>query len=177
MSYYGSTPPPPPPPPPFGGYQPAGYGSAPAAAPLASWIERVGAYLIDGLVTLPFAIPMFIFMPKTVSTNVNGEFSTTKVGGSIGLFFLMILLSFAVQGYNRWYLGGQGQSLGKRVLGLTLVNESTGEPIGMGMAFLRDLAQGIDSLICDIGWLFPLWDEKRQTIADKVVGTVVTGKG
>jgi hypothetical protein len=26
-------------------------------------------------------------------------------------------------------------------------------------------------LICYIGWLFPLWDAKRQTIGDKIMTT------
>jgi len=30
----------------------------------------------------------------------------------------------------------------------------------------------IDGLICNIGYLFPLWDAKRQTIADKIMSTV-----
>ena len=30
-----------------------------------------------------------------------------------------------------------------------------------------------DSIICYIGWLFPLWDSKRQTLADKIMKTVV----
>ena len=43
----------------------------------------------------------------------------------------------------------------------------------MAMAFVRQLAHIIDSLICYIGWLFPLWDAKRQTIADKIMSTIV----
>ena len=57
--------------------------------------------------------------------------------------------------------------------GVKLVKEVTGQPIGMGMAFVRDLAHIVDSLICYVGWLFPLWDAKRQTLADKMLGTVV----
>ena len=38
---------------------------------------------------------------------------------------------------------------------------------------MRQLAHIVDSLICYIGWLFPLWDAKRQTIGDKIMGTVV----
>jgi hypothetical protein len=30
----------------------------------------------------------------------------------------------------------------------------------------------VDTIICYIGWLFPLWDAKRQTIADKIMSTV-----
>jgi uncharacterized RDD family membrane protein YckC len=113
---------------------------------------------------LPFAILQNVFSPKAGG------------GGNAGLYYLMVLGGLAVWGYNRWYLGGQGQSLGKRALSLTLVGESTGQPIGTLKAFLRDLAHIIDGIICLIGYLFPLWDKKRQTLADKIMTTVVTVK-
>jgi uncharacterized RDD family membrane protein YckC len=79
-----------------------------------------------------------------------------------------------LNGYNRWYLGGKtGQSWGKKALGLHLVGEQTGQPIGPGMAFVRDLAHIVDAIICYIGFLFPLWDAKKQTLADKIVKTLV----
>ena len=59
------------------------------------------------------------------------------------------------------------------MLNLRLVSEETGQPIGMLMAFVRDICHIVDSIICYIGYLFPLWDAKRQTIADKIVKTVV----
>ena len=40
------------------------------------------------------------------------------------------------------------------------------------MAFVRDLCHIIDQVICYIGYLFPLWDAKRQTLADKIMTTV-----
>ncbi|HEU5000504.1 MAG TPA: RDD family protein, partial [Lapillicoccus sp.] len=73
-----------------------------------------------------------------------------------------------------WYLGGTtGYTIGRGVAGVKLVKEATGETVGMGMAFVRDIAHIVDSIICYVGWLFPLWDTKRQTIADKIMSTVV----
>ena len=54
-----------------------------------------------------------------------------------------------------------------------LISENTGQPIGPVMAFVRDLAHIVDSIICFVGWFFPLWDSKRQTLADKIMKTVV----
>jgi hypothetical protein len=34
------------------------------------------------------------------------------------------------------------------------------------------VAHLLDSIVCNLGYLFPLWDAKRQTIADKVMSTV-----
>jgi RDD family len=37
------------------------------------------------------------------------------------------------------------------------------------MAFVRDICHALDTLTFYIGWLFPLWDPKRQTFADKIM--------
>ena len=145
------------PPPGYGapqpGYGPPGY--APAAGYYANWLQRAGAYLIDG-------IPPGILIIIGVAIH------------NAAVLLLFLLAALAVTGYNRWYLAGTtGQSWGKKVLNLKLISEDTGQPIGTGMAFLRDICHVVDSITCYIGWLFPLWDAKRQTFADKIVSTVV----
>jgi len=69
--------------------------------------------------------------------------------------------------------GRTGQSWGRSVVGIELVGEASRRPIGAGKAFLRDVCHILDSLACYIGWLFPLWDAKRQTFADKIMRTIV----
>jgi hypothetical protein len=49
-----------------------------------------------------------------------------------------------------------------------------GQPLGVGMCFVRELAHIIDSIPCYIGYLWPIWDPRRQTFADKLCSTVVT---
>ena len=183
MSEHGTPPPAPPPPPPggfppppSGGFQQPGYGGAPSGDALASWIQRVGASVADFALILPFVTLRFVFASKISISSVNGSISTTQSGGNAPLFLLMSVIILAIVVYNRWYLGGRGQSFGKKTLGLTLVKETTGQPIGFAMAFVRDLAHTVDSIICFVGYLFPLWDPKRQTIADKIMTTVVTTK-
>jgi hypothetical protein len=41
------------------------------------------------------------------------------------------------------------------------------------MAFVRDFAHLLDVLSLGLGYLWPLWDARRQTFADKVVRSVV----
>ncbi len=43
----------------------------------------------------------------------------------------------------------------------------------MGAAIGRAFVHIVDSIPCDIGYLWPLWDSKNQTFADKIMGTVV----
>ena len=99
---------------------------------------------------------------------------TTRHPSPNFFYWLGVVYFLALWIYNRWYRGGTtGYTIGRGVAGCTLVKESTGETIGMGMAFVRDIAHIVDSIICYVGWLFPLWDTKRQTIADKIMSTVV----
>jgi uncharacterized RDD family membrane protein YckC len=69
--------------------------------------------------------------------------------------------------------GTTGSSLGKSVMKVKVVSEVTGQPIGFGMSVVRQIAHFVDAIICNIGFLFPLWDAKRQTLADKIMTTVV----
>jgi uncharacterized RDD family membrane protein YckC len=185
MSDYGT-----PPPPPAAGYQPpsasyqappapAGYGTPVQGGELASWPVRVGGYIIDQLVMLPGWILYIIGAPKTWNASTTMGDSTNAVSGAdngnIPLMLLGLLIMLGIGIWNRWIKGGQGQTIGKKVVGIKLVSEQTGQPIGTAMAFVRDIAHILDSIICGlpIGWLWPLWDAKKQTWGDKVVKTLV----
>jgi uncharacterized RDD family membrane protein YckC len=152
------------------GYQPSPTSQYPAGGygysqpPYASWLTRVGAYLVD-------ALPVWVLLAIGAALAGHGG-----AGAGIGIIFYLAALGWI--GYNRWYRAGTtGQSLGKSATNVRLSNEQTGAPIGAGLAFLRDLAHIVDAIICYVGFLFPLWDGKRQTLADKIVGTVVVRNG
>ena len=133
------------------------YAAVPSASPYANWGQRVGAYLID---VAPIVILEIIFIRIFVA------------------YLLILLASLGWTIYNRWYHGGTtGQSLGKKAMKILLVGEETGQPIGMLMAFVRDICHIVDAVICYVGFLFPLWDARRQTLADKIVHTVVVPDG
>ena len=83
------------------------------------------------------------------------------------------LLALAWVTWNHGYRQGTaGSSIGKSLLKFKLVSENTGQPIGFGLSIVRQLAHIIDGAICYIGFLFPLWDAKRQTLADKIMSTI-----
>jgi uncharacterized RDD family membrane protein YckC len=173
----GGYPPPPPPqgggyPPPGGGYQApqatAGYPPPAAAGPAlpkeayTPWLTRVFAWLID-------------FIPVAILEGIGyGLFGTTGAS-TLGQASLVItwLLSIAYLVWNYGYRQGTtGSSIGKSIMKFKVVSEKTGQPIGFGMSVVRQLAHIIDTAICYIGYLFPLWDPKRQTIADKIMSTI-----
>ncbi|GAB3727307.1 hypothetical protein GCM10027598_46980 [Amycolatopsis oliviviridis] len=102
-----------------------------------------------------------------IATNVS-----SVIGGIIAGVGYLAGLVWTV--YNRWFkMGTTGQSLGKKIVKIKLVREADGQPIGPLMAFVRDLCHNLDGWVCGLGYLWPLWDEKKQTFADKILNTVV----
>jgi uncharacterized RDD family membrane protein YckC len=124
--------------------------------PLANWGPRVLAFLIDILIILVADI-VFIVLAAIVHP----------------LVFLLWIVGLLGWLFMAWQVGETGQSPGMRVIGLKCVQNQTGQVLGFGMGVVRGLANIINSIICYIGWLFPLWDNQRQTVADKIMSTYV----
>lgn len=147
-----------------------GYATQPGygAPQLSSWFRRVLANIIDSIPAIILSgIGEYFGPPMDPTTGEYGD------GGSIPIMAAFMLAALAFQLWNRWLRAGKtGQSIGKSAMGMKLVNENTGQPIGALNAFLRDIVHFLDN-ICLIGYLWPLWDAKRQTFADKIMKTVV----
>lgn len=139
---------------------------------LANWPQRVGAYLIDYLIA---AIPAFLALILFGGTDPG----QTPNAGAVLVSSLLYLLSLGIWIYNRAIMMGRtGQSWGKQVLNLRLVRMADGQPMGGGMCFLRDLLHILDALVCYLGFLWPIWDARRQCLfSDKIMNTVVLSEG
>jgi uncharacterized RDD family membrane protein YckC len=169
----------PPPPPAYGAGPPAGYAQPYSGElagvfmgrQLANWPQRAAGYLIDNLIVF---VPIFL---AGLLRPAPGE----ATGGTTALvIFLLYLTALAIWVYNRWIMQGRtGQTWGKRVMNTRLLRMQDGQPVGGGVALLRDLCHILDGLPCillPIGFLWPIWDARRQTFADKIVNTVVVAE-
>jgi len=121
---------------------------------LAHWVDRVMAGLID----------FFGLYFLAVYFNIFGD---SKLG------FLLVVAATAWGLYNGYQQGQTGQSVGKRVIGLRTVRELDGRPLGGAAGFGRAFLHILDFVPCGLGFLWPLWDSKRQTFADKIMNTMV----
>ena len=169
-SYRPPPPPPegysyPPPPPSTGGYAPPPPGPVVRALSTDSytpWLTRVLAFLID---SVPFIILQGI---NQVIMSVGRE---SAIAALLGLVFSLLSLAYWIWNFG-YRQGTTGSSIGKSVLKFKVVSEATGQPLGFGLSVVRQIAHFVDAIICYIGYLFPLWDAKRQTLADKIMSTV-----
>ena len=162
------------------GYVQANFGQA------ASFGQRALALIIDSLISMIGLIPMiigFILLAMGLPTDSYvDEFGMTQTtGGDSGLAItggvligLGILISIAITIWNRIFkMGRTGQSVGKKVIGLKLIDDKTGQPIGAGQCFLRELVSNIVNQLIYLSYLWMLWDDNKQTLADKAVHSTV----
>ncbi|XVX19700.1 RDD family protein [Actinomycetota bacterium] len=174
------------------GSQPGGYAAPPAGVsafgPYSPWLNRVFASIIDGLVSaipmlllvIPGAIMLAAGSPDSEFNSTTGMTESVAGSGNNGLMLfgglllgLGYLVGIAVAIWNRIFrMGRTGYSIGKEKMGQRLLSETTGQPMGALMAFVREIAHYLDGILY-IGYLWPLWDAKRQTFADKILSTVV----
>lgn len=152
---------------PAGMGDPYGFGYGPAGgAEFASWGSRVGASLIDGLISaVPLVVGYIIFF-----ASINSD------GNGVGVVFALLgwLGSLAISIWNVGYKQGTtGSSIGKGVLGIKVIGVNTRAPIGFGKGVLRFLLHGIFNNACFLNVLWPLWDQHKQTWTDKVLETYV----
>ena len=155
MSDLGSQTPYPSQPPPGGEWQapPAHAPTGRASGPRAGFWRRFGAYFLDSLI---LAVPIVIVTLIT----------SQGVGNLASIVFSLA--------YFTYFEGGPtGQTIGKRALGIRVIDFKAGGPIGYGRGLLRTIGRYLSALVILLGYLWMLWDKEKQTWHDKIAGTVV----
>ena len=168
----------------YGGYQPQppppGYG-APMGAAYASVGKRILAHIIDGFIVglgaIPGLILMFVGIALAASTaDPRGQIGDDAGAGLVGIVFLSYALIFlgviALWLYNCYLLGRDGATIGKRLMKVKVL-DALGQPLGFGKAFLREIVKQALGGACFILLLWPLWDDQKQGLQDKIFGTHV----
>jgi uncharacterized RDD family membrane protein YckC len=128
--------------------------AVPAGSELALWPKRVQSALVDW------------WIPGLIA-------SLTAQRSTLGWAVLVSSLALVWALYNAWLGGTTGQSFGKRWAGTRVIRADNGLLLGGWLAIGRHILHILDQLACYLGLLWPLWDVKRQTFADKIVRSIV----
>jgi uncharacterized RDD family membrane protein YckC len=187
-----------PPPPQGGGYAPPSPQGGPGYPQQASvpalpqdaytpWLTRVFARIIDYIpifIILGIGFAILAATRETVcitdtSEYEMGDFCATGAS-TIGQLSALVIAPLIAAAYFIWNLGFRqgttGSSIGKSIMKFKVVSEKTGQPLGFGMSFVRELIYLVAYVACGILWLiavlFPLWDQKRQSLVDKILNTI-----
>ncbi len=173
----------------------------PDGAPLAGWWQRVGAVLVDGLITGMVGLLVgWHFVGELAASSMAGmtalqEASRTGSTASpdlfmgrfasayLGLLVVVVLVRFV---YDVGFLKAFAATPGKMVLGLEVRLRERPGPLSWGTVLARWFTANLGSLLSLLpvvalfAWvyslldvLWPLWDPKRQAVHDKVARTNV----
>jgi uncharacterized RDD family membrane protein YckC len=176
--------------------------TTPDGVPLAGWSQRVGASVIDSLIVVPISALLWIpFYGKIIDAYrdyfddierandagtaqpsafavQNDLFGTFVLMGLIGLVFSLLWTFF----WLRW----KQATPGKLAVGLRVrLRERPGQlpwgtialrwlgQSGVGLLGLIPIVGSLSGIYSLLDVLWPLWDDKRQAIHDKVAKTNV----
>lgn len=176
--------------------------STPDGQPLASYGRRVGAYLIDGIIQFLLVMVLAGWLYVRALGPLIDEFSRALESGTTlptvslesvnwSAMLGFVVVAAAIQlAYQVFFLSRTGATPGKQALGLSVRLRSRPGVLSVGVAARRaalqvllglfGFAPGVSYLtglaaVLDLLW--PLWDDKRQALHDKVAGTnVVVGR-
>jgi uncharacterized RDD family membrane protein YckC len=198
------TPPPPPPPggsalpPPPPGWEATNWGPHPRwnppgqdtskvdvlGRPYADWGTRAVGHLIDIVVVLcGWGVLIAVAVAGSNLRTAPDQSGNTNISALGGLVVAVSLIGLVVLtlAYHLLNGGKSGQTLGKRVVHIQVRDAETGGPISYPRAFGRYLGSVVAWLILPflvfVDLLWPLWDDRRQTVHDKAVNSVVIQTG
>ncbi|XVX21524.1 RDD family protein [Actinomycetota bacterium] len=168
---------------------------------LATYLERVGALIIDvllvgilnailaGWFVMKAMGPLMDAMARVIA-NPSDQAALDELSGiSVDYQWLVpaVLITVAVRtAYQVFFLTRSGATPGKKAIGISVRDLGRPGPLSVGQALRRQaIAIGtallglvpyvgnLGTLVSLLDVLFPLWDPQRQSLHDKIAGTVV----
>ncbi|SEM70530.1 Uncharacterized membrane protein YckC, RDD family [Syntrophus gentianae] len=132
--------------------------------------KRSFAYLVDKIILFFICLLFLVVGLSALSSGFNG----LEPGKIIGRFSLIYYLTTHLLGmlYFTYFHGISGQTPGKMLLGLQVI-QSSGEKMTLGLAFLRWVGSIFSGLILYLGFLWIIFDRKKQGWHDKIAETLV----
>ncbi|MEI6326848.1 MAG: RDD family protein [Candidatus Roizmanbacteria bacterium] len=154
--------------------------STPHPLVFASFKRRLVAMFVDALVvliigyvlrlSLGIEITSKIFSAKTLEQLMVLTNSSTAMYGNI----VTVILSFLY--FSIFYIYFEGATPGKKLLGMKVVR-ADGKPLTFATVLVRYLFSFVSSFCLSLGYIWAIFDSKKQTWHDKVSNTYVVLSG
>lgn len=137
--------------------------------------RRILAYWVDFLILLPIGLtiqqmlgenPFAMFQYETLEQLRQAQQSGTNtiltfVSLAIGVAYSLIM-----------WVNYDGATPGKRLMAIKII-KSDGSKLTYPAAFLRYIGYFVSVFVFGLGYLWMIWDKKKQAWHDKIAGTVV----
>jgi len=142
-------------------------------AVLATRGERLGAVLLDGVIALVWTVPLMIYLGIWDYAFHHQRVPYARSALLTVLGFLLFTL------VNCWFLHTNGQTLGKKIVGIRIARLDDTVPDLGRVVLLRYAPMSLASLVPGIGGLFNLVDvlmifgNERRCLHDRIASTIV----
>ena len=159
--------------------------SAPGS--LAERGARLLAASIDELLLLALFLPMVFGAVPTIVAMVSGgtdpemidtsQVLRAMIGGPGTIATVVALIAWCV--ITAWLVTANGQSIGKRLVGIKVVRTDGARASFARIFLLRNVVNALPNLLPYVGWLYQLVDplliyqDSRQCLHDRIADTVV----
>ena len=153
---------------------------------------RLLAATLDELILLAISLPMIVGAIPAVTALVagaaNGESLDTGTLDTASVLHAMVrgpgttitilaLIAWCI--ITAWLVAANGQSIGKRLVGIKVVRTDGSRASFARIFLLRNVVNGLPNLLPYVGWLYQLIDplliyqESRQCLHDRIADTIV----
>jgi uncharacterized RDD family membrane protein YckC len=163
----------------------------PLPGSLAERGARLLAASIDELLLLAVSLPMIIGAMPAMMALVGGVVDGTADASSLDtmsvlramvtgpgtIISVLALIAWCI--ITAWFVAANGQSIGKRLVGIKVVRTDGSRASFARIFLLRNVINGLPNLLPYVGWLYQLVDplliyqESRQCLHDKIADTIV----
>jgi uncharacterized RDD family membrane protein YckC len=149
---------------------------------------RLLAVTVDELILLAISLPMVFGAISPLVTRVSSGAADLEsldtmtvlrsmVGGPGTTITVLALIAWCI--ITAWLVAANGQSIGKRLVGIKVVRTDGSRASFARIFLLRNVVNGLPNLLPYVGWLYQLIDplliyqESRQCLHDKIADTIV----
>ncbi|MHB8910368.1 MAG: RDD family protein [Syntrophales bacterium] len=139
--------------------------------------RRFIAYLIDKIVL--YLVSVFLMVVGSIALGHGGVslgslMATGELPRGMGLIAVVFAATMLITDmiYFTWFHGSVGQTPGKMLLGLRVI-QASGERMTFGLAFLRWVGSLVSALFLWLGYLWIAVDWRKQGWHDKIAATLV----
>ena len=143
----------------------------------AGFFSRAAAYIIDRLIVFAIVFVIMLVIDYFLSLFKLDQWLAARIGSSTNQIITTLLSSIGITlivdiFYNVFFWMLSGQTPGKRFLGVRVMR-ADGQRLKLRNAVLRQIGYYISTILY-LGFIWILFDNKRQGFHDKIADTIVT---
>jgi uncharacterized RDD family membrane protein YckC len=140
----------------------------------AGFWKRWAAISIDGVILAATNITLSVMFTNVGTIVLGFHGNDPTMFSTIYTFITDAVVALTSVIYAVYFIGAKGKTPGKMAMKIKVLKEDINDVPGYMSAFLREVVgKFISAIIFFLGYLWMLKDPKKQTLHDKIAGTIV----